>query len=233
VTAVPSLLAPMLRTGALDLALVSAVELFRDPPLGWIPGPAITSCGPVRSINLYLRRPLNAVRRVALDTSSLSASALTQVCLDRFLGCSNCEIVPGPPDLPLASIDADAVLRIGDPALTTSRNGHEVLDLGAVWSEHTGLPFVYALWLANPDLLVDDRLDLLIEARDRGLTTRDALADRFATAQHLSAELCRSYLESSIGYHLGEAERAGLELFGRLAYGLDLVDRDTLRPPLR
>lgn len=48
VTAVPSRLAPMLRAGALDLALVSAVELFRDPPLGWIPGPAITSCGPVR-----------------------------------------------------------------------------------------------------------------------------------------------------------------------------------------
>ena len=38
----PSRLAPRLRSGELDLALVSSVELFRTPRLSWISGPAIT-----------------------------------------------------------------------------------------------------------------------------------------------------------------------------------------------
>lgn len=232
VAAVPSQLAPMLRRGDLDLALVSAVELFRDPPLNWYAGPAITSRGAVRSINLYLRRPLSRLQRLALDTSSLTAAALTQVCLARFLDCRHYEIVPAPPELPLRAIDADAVLRIGDPALRTDPTGHEVLDLGAIWTENTELPFVYALWLAGPGLAADARLDVLTRARDQGLAQRDALAEGFAAQHDMPAELCRDYLAHSIGYTLGDDERAGLALFGRLAHGLGLVDRQRLGPPL-
>ncbi len=230
--AVPSQLAPLLRQGALDLALVSAIELFRDPPLRWVPGPAITSCGPVRSINLYLRRPADQLQRVALDTSSLTAAALTQVCLARFLECPAYEIVPAPPELPLSAIDADGVLRIGDPALRTEPEGLDVLDLGAVWSEHTGLPFVYALWLAGPRCPADANLAPLAQAREQGLNQRSTLAERFAAEHSLPAELCRDYLAHSIGYSLGADELAGLALFGRLAHELGLVDRDLMGPAL-
>ncbi|HZJ72809.1 MAG TPA: MqnA/MqnD/SBP family protein, partial [Planctomycetota bacterium] len=82
----PSELARELRAGRLDAALASAVELLREPPLGWIAGPAIASRGPVASILLFVRGAPRAVTTLALDRSSLTAAALAQVCLAEFLG---------------------------------------------------------------------------------------------------------------------------------------------------
>ncbi len=228
----PRRLAPRLRAGELDLALVSAVELFRDPPLGWIAGPAVTSEGAVRSILLFLRTPLAEVRSLALDTSSLSAAAMSQVCLRRFVGLEELALRDAPPDAPLDTLDADAVLRIGDPALATPPGDRDVVDLGALWTEHTGLPFVYALWLARPDVDGAAVAPLLEAARRRGLARRRLLADGFAAAHGLPVADCRDYLDRCIGYALGARELEGLRTYGRLAHELGLVDRPTLPPAL-
>jgi chorismate dehydratase len=231
VQAVPTHLAPELRAGNLDLALVSAVELFRLPALGWIRGPAITSEGPVRSILLYLRSPVEAVRSLALDTSSLSAATLAQVCLKSFHGLDRLELIPAPPEAGIGSLDADAVLRIGDPALSSDPEGRRVLDLGQVWTDQTGLPFVYALWLTRPGLDVTTLVPRLEAARRQGLSRRHQLADEFARRRPLEQSACREYLESCIGYSLGDREQRGLALFGRLAHELGLVDVPELPPP--
>src|SRR5262245_9379605 len=160
--AVPSALAEQLRAGALDAALVSSVELFRAPPLRWVPGPAICSEGPVRSIRLFLRRPAERVRTLALDSSSLTAAVLAQLCLREFLGAGAPAVSSAAPGAPLASIDADAILRIGDPALATAPDGLQVLDLGEVWTAHTKLPFVYALWLVRPGVAEQPLTDGLL-----------------------------------------------------------------------
>jgi len=227
----PSRLLPRLRAGALDVALVSAVELFRRPQLAYLPGPAITSDGPVRSILVYLSVPLARVRRLALDSSSLSAAVLAQVCLRRFLQLGPLELSPSDPGLPLDEVPADAVLRIGDPALTTEPGTREVLDLGALWQEHTGLPFVYALWLARPGSALDGLRPVLLQAARAGVARRAELAERFARQHGLPAEACRDYLLHGIGYSLGARELQGLQLFGRLAHGLALVDSPELPAP--
>lgn len=227
-TDVPSRLAPRLRSGELDAALVSAVELFRAEPLGWVAGPAIVSRGAVRSILVFLRRPLAELRSLALDSSSLSAAAMTQVCLRRLLGAPTLSVRRCSPELPLEEIDADAILRIGDPALRTDPGAREVLDLGEIWTRHTGLPFVYALWLVRSGVVRDELDALLREAAGRGLPRRDELARRFAREHAMSEEDCAAYLAGSIHYELDAEARAGLELFGRLAHGLELVDRGAL-----
>ncbi len=226
----PARLAPRLRAGELDLALVSSVELFRAPALGWIDGPAITSEGPVRSILLYLRVPLSSVRKLALDTSSLSAAVMSQVCLRAFLGLDELVTLPAAPDRPLNDIEGDAILRIGDPALRTAPGAHDVLDLGEFWTEHTGLPFVYAQWLTRPNLEAPRVKPMLEAARAHGLEHRNALADAFAKTHDMSALDCRSYLDQNIGYDLGVRERQGLELYGKLAHSFGLVDHAELPP---
>jgi chorismate dehydratase len=220
----PARLAPLLRSGELDLALVSSVELFRTPALGWISGPAITSNGPVASILLYLRVPVGSVRRLALDTSSLSAAAMAQVCLHNFLGVSTPELLPAPPDRALDEIPGDAILRIGDPALRTQPGSFQVLDLGAVWTKYTGLPFVYALWLTRPDLDGEKLAPILKSAADLGTSRRHVLADRFADNHAMDRQSCRNYLDHNIGYTLGDRELEGLRTYGRLAHQLGLVD---------
>ena len=226
----PSHLAPRLRAGELDLALVSSVELFRTPRLGWIAGPAITSEGAVRSILLYLRVPARSIRTLALDTSSLSAAVMSQVCLQTFLELPAPQILPAPPERSLDDIEGDAILRIGDPALRTQAGSHEVLDLGSLWTEHTGLPFVYALWLCRPELDSAKVVPILEAARVAGLSARHALADQFADAHDMDRDSCRHYLDHNIGFTLGERELEGLATYGRLAHGLGLVDSGELPP---
>lgn len=229
---VPARLARRLRGGELDAALVSAVELFRDPPLGWLPGPAIVSRGPVGSILLFHQRTPDALRRVGLDTASLSAAAMTRVCLAEFLGASEVEFVEAPSDAPLDDIDADGVLRIGDAALFTDPGERQVLDLGEVWTRCTGLPFVYALWLTRPDLPTEPLAGLVAAAAERGVARRFELARLFARMEQRDPRECVEYLRRHIHYDFGDDERAGLARFGELAHAHGLVDRAELPPSL-
>jgi chorismate dehydratase len=230
--AVPAALLGRLRSGALDAALTSAVELFRAPTLAWVPGPAVTSAGPVRSILLYLRCEPRDVASLALDTSSRSAAVLARVCLAECFGVGAPRVFPADPDLPLSALDADAVLRIGDPALTTAPVGREVLDLGELWTESTGLPCVYALWLVRPGVPAEPLTTLVHAARAAGLPQRGALARAFAAEHGLDADACVAYLAGSIGFDAGAREREGLALLGRKAHALGLVDRPDLPGPL-
>ena len=231
----PSELAQQLRAGRLDAALCSAVELLRDPPLGWIGGPAIASRGAVASIRLFVRGEPRSVATLALDRSSLTASALAQVCLVEFLGAARPRVGVCDPGAPLGSIDADAVLRIGDPALLTEGGERRVLDLGELWTERTGLPFVWAVWLVGP-AAPPDRLAVIraavLAARERGLARRDEQAQRFAEAQGLDPAFCRDYLRRTIHYDLGPEEHEGLVAFARLAHRHGLVDRPQVPEPL-
>jgi chorismate dehydratase len=230
--AVPTGLVARLREGALDAALVSAVELFRDPPLAWVPGPAVTSDGPVRSVLLYLRRPPHEVATLALDSSSRSAAVLARVCLAERFGVRAPRVLAADPVTPLDEVDADGVLRIGDPALTTAHDGREVLDLGAVWTEATGLPCVWALWLVRPGVPADPLVGLLRAAREAGMARRPALARAFADEHGLDAATCEDYLARAVGFDAGPRERQGLALLGRKAHALGLVDRAELPEPL-
>jgi len=233
--AVPSELAARLRAGALDAALVSAVELFRAPRLRYVPGPAICSEGPVRSIRLFLRRPPERVRTLALDRSSLTAAVLAQLCLREFLGAGPPAVSSAAPDAPLASLDADAILRIGDPALATAPDGRQVLDLGEVWTAHTKLPFVYALWLVRPGVPEQPLTECLLAARDRGLARLPEIAREFAARAGGSAPDAAGsldYLQHAITFDLGELQREGLAFFGWLAHRYGLVDSPLLPEPL-
>src|SRR5579862_4683940 len=81
VYAVPSELAIQLESGLLDVALVSTFEMFRSPDLVLLPGISISADGPVRSVRLFSTRPISIIRSVALDTSSLTSTALTRIIL--------------------------------------------------------------------------------------------------------------------------------------------------------
>lgn len=229
---VPSVLARRLIVGHLDAALVSAVELFRGRGLRWIAGPAIGSRGPVRSILLFLRTAPRDVRSLCLDTSSLSSNVMAQVCLRRLLGVQDARLTSAPPELPLHEIDADAILRIGDPALVADPGAREVLDLGALWTKHTGLPFVYAVWLVFPGVPAEPLASLVRGACARGLLRRPAIAAAFADRAGLAPALCHAYLHDHIHYELDDDARAGLALFGRWAHEAGLVESPELPPPL-
>jgi len=225
----PSRLADSLSAGRLDVALVPSVEWLRRPGHVIVSDACVACRGPVLSVKLYFRVPPTAVKRLALDEGSRTSAALAQILLDELVGVRpRCE--PLPIGCGLDSTDADAVLLIGDRAIQSIETpAVEIWDLGEQWYDWTGLPFVFAAWLARPNVETAALETLLAAARDRGVAHLAEIAAAEAPALGIDFELALHYLRDNLHFTLGEQELSGLKRFAQLAADRDLVPRDAIR----
>lgn len=222
----PSRLADRLTRGELDVALIPSVEYFRGAALGYevLPGFAIAARGAVRSVKLFSRVPLEQIDRLALDAGSRTSQALVQVWLDARHGVRPSRIEPLPVGVPAQESLADAVLVIGDRAMTVPEGEfHEVVDLAEAWKAMTGLPFVFALWVARPGVDLGDFPEALERSRAEGLAHADEIASAHGPRLGLDVSTCYDYLTRVLSYDLGEPEIAGLRRFAEMAAKLDLA----------
>lgn len=210
---VPADCADLLHAGRVDLGLVPAVEYLRGD-YRIVPGVAVGSDGPVDSVALFSRVPLDRVRTVALDASSRTSAALVRVLCARHFGIAPRYTV-APPGLEPMLAEADAALLIGDAALHAEAEAFGAIktDLGAAWREMTGLPFVYAMWAGREGAVGPAHVAALNEARDAGLAAARAIADEHGQGDAGRAARALTYLRDTLRYGLGEAECAGLRRF--------------------
>ena len=225
----PSRLADSLSAGRLDVALIPSVEWLRQAGHLIVSDACVACRGPVYSVKLYFRVPPSEVTTLALDEGSRTSAALAQILLDRLVGARpECE--PLPIGCGLESTAADAVLLIGDRAiLAEEQDAVEVWDLGEKWLEVTGLPFVFAAWVARPDVNLSQIEPLLAAARDRGVAHLAEIAAAEAPPLGIDVELAFHYLRDNLHFTLGEQEFAGLEQFARLCAERDFVPKDAVR----
>jgi len=220
VQAVPSELALMLDRGDVDVALVSVFDLFVHSRLRLIPGISISADGPVKSVRLFSKVPLAQIRSVALDTSSLTSTALLRILLAERHGISP-RWHPHAPDLDAMLASHDAALLIGDLRLFQEAAAH-VTDLGAEWKALTGLPFVYAAWLARPEAPLGSLEQVLHRAKEWGVARLESLSETWAARMCLPLDRVRDYFLNVMQYDLGPAHLKALEQFHRkcVAHGL-------------
>jgi len=217
---VPSRVARRLHAGEVDLGLIPSIEYaFSDYAI--VPGVAIGSRGPVRSVCLFHHGPLDRVRRVALDTSSRTSAALVKILLRERLG-RDPQYVPMAPSLVDMLAVADAALLIGDPALDHEGDAAR-LDLGEEWARLTGLPFVFAFWAGRAGVVGPAGVRRLQAALASGLRALPEIASRHAGGEASRAGKYEGYLRENIVYRLGEEEQEGLREFFRRARALSLV----------
>jgi predicted solute-binding protein len=209
---VPTRLAAQVHSGELDAGLISSVEAYRDGSLEALTGIGVTARGPVWSIKLFHSKPLDAVRSVALDTSSYTSAALTRILLGERYG-NHPEFLHMPPDLDSMLARCDAALLIGDPALRARHPDVPYADLGEEWFRWTGLPFVYAVWAARPGVFEEELSERLHAALEYGMTRLDAIVAAESGKRNLDPEVSRRYLGGIIRYRIGEDEQRGLERF--------------------
>jgi chorismate dehydratase len=219
----PSACAQNLAAGGADIGIIPAAAYAQIPGLMVLPGVAIASRRAVRSILLVSRVPIDQVRTVALDTSSMTSVALTKVLFEKWLGGGR-EFAPMPPDIEKMLAQHDAGLVIGDPALQIDRSRNYTLDLAEEWIRRTGKPFVFAFWAVREAAMseaapVQDLADVFQRSRDHGLESAslDRIVREWAPRLGLSEFEARSYLTESIYYHLDAACLEGLHLFYRYA----------------
>lgn len=222
---VPSALSDQLAKGKLDVALVSTVECFRNENFRILPEIGICSEGPIKSIKLYSRGRPEDAERVALDRGSRSAAVMTRITYLEFFQQPDVQFFEIEATRTPEDVDADAVLLIGDTALKADPGSLQSTDLGALWTDRTGLPFVYAVWVCHKDLRTERILPMLMRARDRGLPDRPRLAQTAARQLDLPAARLTQYLCKNLSYNLGEREIKGLERFRDIASEHGLCSR--------
>ncbi len=213
VEAVPSVLAQMLEAGEIAVAMVSSVELFRKPGFTFVPGCGVIADGAVESVRLLSSVPVRNIRRVALDSSSLTSVALTKIILSERYDIHP-EYVSHRPDLSQMLERADAALLIGDIGYRDYGATHQILDLGKEWKELTGYPFVYACWIGFPENVSPQLIRLLQTAKEWGIGNLVTIADAEQAALNETQSRTRHYLCDVMRYTMGDSEEAALRLFG-------------------
>jgi len=223
---VPSQCAADLHVGKVDVGLIPAIEYARSAaPYQIVPGLAIAATGPVLTVRLYYRKPLDQVCRVALDTSSRTSVALTKILLRERYGFEPVW-VEAAPDLPSMLDVADAALLIGDPVFDQLDSSVPSLDLAAEWQAHTGSPFVFAFWAGYRGALDTQHVAALQAAKEAGVAHVGEIAASYAAERGGDAALYTRYLSEHIHFSMGEREIEGVRLFYAKARAHGLIDAE-------
>ncbi|HQX56461.1 MAG TPA: menaquinone biosynthesis protein [Pyrinomonadaceae bacterium] len=220
----PARSAELLMQDRVDAALVPVIAYQMIEGVRMVPDICVGARKRVRSVCLITNgQDLSDVRSVSLDVSSRTSVVLTKIIFREFLGFepvwSNAV-----PDIGQMLAEADAALVIGDPALRLSAAGDtplKVFDLAELWHQHTGLGFVFAMWMTRRENISID----LAAARDEGLRHIGDIAANYASDTGLSRDEMQRYLTENISYSIDDSMQQGLDLYFRLAARHRLIPR--------
>ncbi len=212
--------------GDLDVAMVSLVDFFMRPEFFIASDACVASEGVVRSVLLYGRCQPNQIKTIAMDEGSKTSAVMTRILLAEQYGVR--------PEISLLDMNAqwenspaDAVMLIGDRALRQPPRGENfsfVWDMGQRWTQWTGVPFVYSLWLAKDKDLGQLIGPVLSASRDKGLECLPEIIARESARLRIDPAFCEDYLTNKLTFRLAGRQRKGIEIFCRLAKKHGLID---------
>jgi chorismate dehydratase len=232
VPGVPSALNRMLATGVIDLCPSSSVEYVKQAGQYYIlPDLSISAIGPVKSVFLFSRAPLEDLdtASIGLTGESDTSVILLKVLLTRFLGFTNRFERTWQP-VHEAFQRYPALLLIGDTAMKTAATATApfVYDLGELWYRHTALPFVFAFWLVRRETVLARRRQIallhraLLDAKERAYGAYPEIAQACPERVWYGEEHLVEYW-NTISYDLTARHCEGASLFFRHAAELGLL----------
>lgn len=247
----PSRLRSHLEDGSADVALLPVVEILRGGTGGILPAGGIACQGAVDSVKVFSRTDPEYLTRIAADRGSRASVALLRVLLAELYGTAPAihETTPRTGQFPA---EGEGILIIGDRCFEYERflreEGHSEIrswDLGRLWWELTGQPFVFAVWAVardfverTGDAVVAELKRILTEARRQGqanlssLAAREAAAGRLGHEGYATAEAIDYYFQRSLRFTVGDEELAGIRQFHRLAIKHEVIPEGPMPPVL-
>ena len=203
----PSKIATMLLNDEIDVGLVPVAVIPHLKEAHIITDYCIGTEGEVASVGIFSEVPIEDIKTVLLDYQSRTSVNLARVLLKEYWKLS--------PILEDAKEDFRAHIKgttagvvIGDRALEQRKISAYRYDLGSAWKAHTGLPFVFAAWVANKPL-GEDFEDAFNRANGYGVSHIDEV---IAGMDYPVYDLI-TYYTKNINYRLTEEKREGLKLF--------------------
>jgi chorismate dehydratase len=223
----PEKLSEQLVRGDLDIGPVTLVEFLKNADdLVAFPDIAVGCDGSVMSCEIVSQVPLEQLdgRRVALGSSSRTSVRLAQLLLEEQYGVRP-DYYQCQPDLSLMMREAEAGVVIGDVGLRAYLRDLPspelaVHDLGQMWKEHTGLPFVFAVWAVRKDYLAREPETVrevhraFLASRDLSLEEVGKVAEQAARWETFDAATLERYF-TTLDFRFGPEQIAGVREFAR------------------
>jgi len=204
----PSKIAQMLIDDEVDIGLIPVAATLRLEEWYIDSDYCIGSNGAVASVCIFSDVPIEDVERIFLDYQSRTSVNLAKILLKEYWQ-KDVELIDATgEDFREEIKGTTAGVIIGDRALQQRSRSKYIYDLGEAWKKHTGLPFVFAAWIANKKL-PDKFIKAFNEANALGINQIEEVI-RENIFSHFDL---RKYYTSCISYQLDEEKKKGLELF--------------------
>jgi chorismate dehydratase len=213
---VPSRLLDGVREGRYDVALLPVIDYQRMEGLRLLTAGGIGCDGPTLTVRIFSRVPIPEIKTLACDTDSHTSVALARILFAELYGA-----VPEMTSLPAAGFadSSAAKLLIGDKVVCEEPAGYpHQLDLGEAWKRLTGLPFVFAAWMAREGVDLGDLPGRLRDAKGAGLADVDRIIARDAVPRGWPADVARRYLTQYLQFDVGPRHLAAIERYHALAF---------------
>lgn len=203
----PAKIATALLNDDIDIGLVPVAILPQMEKYYVVGDHCIGSEGAVASVCLFSEVPLHAIKTVLLDYQSRTSIRLAQVLMREFWKITP-ELKNTNRDFRSQIKGTTAAVVIGDRALEQRKISAYQYDMGQAWTEHTGLPFVFAAWISNKQLS-EKFIQEFNEVTDYSLQHIDEIV---RLTPYPVFDLKKYYTEY-ISYDLTDKKRQGLEEF--------------------
>ncbi|KQC01064.1 menaquinone biosynthetic enzyme MqnA/MqnD family protein [Pedobacter sp. Hv1] len=199
---IPSDCAAKLINNQVDIGLIPVAAIPSVPNANIIGSYCIGSVGAVNSVFIFSKVPASEIKTLKLDPQSRTSNNLAKVLL-KFHFKVSVELITDP------DIETDALVLIGDRTFGRKGDFAYAYDMGEEWMKLTGLPFVYAAWVANK-MIPEQFIAEFNEALKLGLAHRKELLKELPTNSAIDLE---DYLLHKLDFDLTDDKRKALDLF--------------------
>lgn len=224
---VPSRLLGGLLEHRYDVALLPVIDYQRMDGLRVLSSGGIGCDGPTLTVRIFSRQPVEKIRVLACDTDSHTSVALAQIVLAERYGIrpTIVDLDASGPALP-ARHPETAKLLIGDKVVTQEPADMPFqIDLGQAWKELTGLPFLFAAWMARAGVELGTLVDDLKQARQSGLEQVEQIIATHAAPHGWPVDNARKYLTHYLQFGLTPSHFEAMGRFHHLAFKHGLLQR--------
>ncbi len=206
----PAICADKLINSEVDIALVPITVIPKLKYHQIISNYCIGSDGAVDTVCLYSNVSISEIKKITLDYQSRTSVALLKVLLKEYWAL-NPELIKAEVGFEDTIKGENAALVIGDRAFDLNNRHKYIYDLSALWKEMTGLPFVFACWVAIKDL-PNQFLSDFNAALQNGLNNIDK-AILMEVDNYPSRVSPEEYLNNKISYNFNKEKQKGMNLF--------------------
>jgi len=203
----PAKIATMLMNDEIDIGLIPVAVIPQMKEHYIISDYCIGASQAVASVCLFSEVPLNEIKEILVDYQSRTSAALLKILLQQYWKISP-ELIDTSNGYQQNIKGKTAGLVIGDRALEQRTHSKYIYDLAEAWQQMTGLPFVFAAWVANKKLSKN-----FVESFNKATAEGFVHIDEIVISTGFEAYDMDMYYRKNIDYKLDEKKLEALKVF--------------------